>query len=39
MMLTDKTIGVLIGGTSSERDVSLRSGTAIIAVRRNKRYK
>ena len=28
-MLTDKRIGVLMGGTSAEREVSLRSGTAI----------
>jgi D-alanine-D-alanine ligase len=28
-VLTDKCIGVLMGGTSSEREVSLRSGTAI----------
>ena len=29
MLLTDKTIGVLMGGTSSEREVSLRSGTTV----------
>jgi D-alanine-D-alanine ligase len=29
MLLTDKRIGVLLGGTSAEREVSLRSGTAI----------
>ncbi|NCO67578.1 MAG: D-alanine--D-alanine ligase [Nitrospirae bacterium CG_4_10_14_0_8_um_filter_41_23] len=28
-MLTDKRIGVLMGGTSAEREISLRSGTAI----------
>ena len=28
-MLTDKRIGVLMGGTSAEREVSLRSGSAI----------
>ena len=28
-MLTDKCLGVLMGGTSAEREVSLRSGTAI----------
>jgi D-alanine-D-alanine ligase len=28
-VLTDKCIGVLMGGTSAEREVSLRSGTAI----------
>jgi D-alanine-D-alanine ligase len=28
-MLTDKRIGVLMGGTSPERDVSLKSGTAV----------
>ena len=28
-MLTDKRIGVLMGGTSAEREVSLKSGTAI----------
>jgi len=28
-LLTDKRIGVLMGGTSAEREVSLRSGTAI----------
>ena len=29
MMLTDKRIGVLMGGTSAEREISLRSGQAI----------
>ena len=29
MLLTRKKIGVLMGGTSTEREVSLRSGTAI----------
>ena len=28
-MLTDKRIGVLMGGTSAEREVSLKSGTAV----------
>ncbi|MBA3060764.1 MAG: D-alanine--D-alanine ligase, partial [Nitrospirae bacterium] len=28
-MLTDKKIGVLMGGMSSEREVSLRSGSAV----------
>ena len=28
-MLTDKKIGVLMGGASSEREVSLRSGSAV----------
>lgn len=28
-MLTDKRVGVLMGGTSAEREVSLKSGTAI----------
>jgi len=38
MILTDKTIGVLMGGTSSERDVSLRSGTAILKALLNLGY-
>ncbi len=34
-MLTDKRIGVLMGGTSAEREVSLRSGSAVFnAVRK-----
>ncbi len=37
-MLTDKTIGVLMGGTSAERDVSLRSGNAISAALRSLGY-
>ena len=28
-MITDKRVGVLMGGKSAEREVSLRSGTAI----------
>ena len=31
-MVTDKRIGVLMGGISAERDVSLRSGTAVFNV-------
>lgn len=29
-MLTDKTIGVLMGGTSAERDISLKSGASVL---------
>jgi D-alanine-D-alanine ligase len=29
-MLTDKTIGVLMGGTSAEREVSLKSGASVL---------
>lgn len=37
-MITDKRIGVLMGGTSAERDVSLRSGQAIYRSLQNLGY-
>lgn len=37
-MITDKTIGVLMGGTSAERDVSLRSGLAVCGALRSHGY-
>lgn len=37
-MLTDKRIGVLLGGTSAEREVSLRSGQAIYRALKNLDY-
>jgi D-alanine-D-alanine ligase len=37
-MITNKTIGVLMGGTSAERDVSLRSGLAISGALRSHGY-
>jgi len=37
-VLTDKRIGVLMGGTSSEREVSLRSGAAIYTALKNLGY-
>ena len=37
-MLTDKKIGVLMGGTSTEREVSLRSGTAIYNALKGRGY-
>lgn len=38
MMLTDKKIGVLMGGNSAERDVSLRSGMAVYNALKRKGY-
>lgn len=37
-MLTDKRIGVLMGGISSEREVSLRSGAAVFNALKKLRY-
>jgi len=37
-MITDKRIGVLLGGTSAEREVSLRSGQAIYGALKNLGY-
>jgi D-alanine-D-alanine ligase len=37
-MLTDKRIGVLAGGTSAEREISLRSGNAIYKALLNRGY-
>jgi D-alanine-D-alanine ligase len=37
-MLTDKRIGVLMGGKSAEREVSLRSGKAIYTALKNSGY-
>ncbi len=37
-MLTDKKIGVLMGGISAEREVSLRSGTAVFNALKNLGY-
>ncbi len=37
-MVTDKKIGVLLGGLSSEREVSLASGNAILSALREKGY-
>jgi D-alanine-D-alanine ligase len=37
-MITDKRIGVLLGGTSAEREVSLRSGRAIYHALKNLGY-
>lgn len=37
-MITDKRIGVLLGGTSAEREVSLRSGQAIYGSLKNLGY-
>ncbi len=37
-MLTDKKIGVLMGGTSAEREVSLRSGKAVFNALKNLGY-
>lgn len=37
-MITNKRIGVLLGGTSAEREVSLRSGQAIYMALKNLRY-
>jgi len=37
-MLTDKKIGVLMGGTSAEREVSLRSGQAVFNALKNLGY-
>lgn len=38
MPITDKRIGVLMGGTSAERDVSIRSGTAVLNALKGLRY-
>lgn len=38
MMLTDRKIGVLMGGNSAERDVSLRSGMAVYNALKRKGY-
>ncbi len=37
-MLTDKKIGVLMGGTSAEREVSLKSGSAVFNALKNLGY-
>ena len=39
MLLTDKKIGVLMGGISAEREISLRSGTAIFKALKGLGYK
>jgi len=38
VLVTNKKIGVLMGGLSSEREVSLSSGTAVLAALREKGY-
>lgn len=38
MPITDKKIGVLMGGSSAERDVSLKSGTAVFKALKSRRY-
>jgi len=38
MPLTDRRIGVLMGGTSAEREVSIKSGTAVLNALKRLRY-
>jgi D-alanine-D-alanine ligase len=38
MPITDKRIGVLMGGTSAEREVSIKSGTAVLNALKGLRY-
>lgn len=38
-MVTDKKIGVLMGGTSAEREVSLKSGSAVFNALKGRKYK
>ena len=37
-MITEKRIGVLMGGISSERDISLRTGSLVAASLKRKGY-